>query len=200
LVSVFLVAFLVSLIFPILYLYSFYYLLVTEIVPQDQKHIPKPKVGDKISVYGFWVQDNELKFLVGNGWNEIHPVRYAEINGVKYGSINHNGSLFDGIEHLDKFVLLDKKNPYRTANGTVMDVFTNPDDRDYHVHILVDENYRDLVRVKFVLFPYADLLRIMSVILPISIAIIYLIVSIAKPRHTIAGRYILRLKRERLSK
>jgi hypothetical protein len=200
LVSVFLVAFLVSLIFPILYLYSFYYLLVTEIVPQDQKHIPKPKVGDKISVYGVWVQDNELKFLVGIGWNEIHPVRYAEINDAKYGSINHNGSLFDGVEHLDKFVLLDKKNPYRTANGTVMDVFTNPDDRDYHVHILVDENYRDLVRVKFVLFPYADLLRIMSVILPISIAIIYLIVSITKPRHTIAGRYILRLKRERLSK
>jgi hypothetical protein len=137
---------------------------------------------------------------MGIGWNEIHPVRYAEINDAKYGSINHNGSLFNGVEHLDKFVLLDKKNPYRTANGTVMDVFTNPDDRDYHVHILVDENYRDLVRVKFVLFPYADLLRIMSVILPISIAIIYLIVSITKPRHTIAGRYILRLKRERLSK
>ena len=81
-----------------------------------------------------------------------------------------------------------------------MDVFTNTDDRDYHVHILVDENYRDLVRVKFVLFPYAELLRIMSFILPISIAIIYLIVSIVKPRHTMAGRYFSRLKREILSK
>jgi hypothetical protein len=200
LVSIFLIAFLVSLILPILYLYSFYYLLVTEIVPQDQKHIPKPKVGDKISVYGVWVQDNELKFLLGEGWNEIHPVRYAEINGIGYGIKPYNESLFNGVDEPEKFNLLDKQIPYRIANGTVMDVFTNPEDRDYHVHILVDENYRDLVRVKFVLFPYAELLRIMSFILPISIAIIYLIVSIAKPRHTIVGRYISRLKRERLSK
>ncbi len=64
-VSAFLVAFLVSLIFPPLYLFSFYYLLVTEIVPQDQKHIPKPKVGDKVSVYGVWVQDNELASKFG---------------------------------------------------------------------------------------------------------------------------------------
>ena len=199
-ISIFLVTFLVSLFFPILYLYSFYYLLVTEIIPQDQKFIPKPKVGDKISVYGVWVQDNELKFLVGDGWNEIHPVRYAEINGDKYGSINYNGSLFDGIQDLEKFVILDKKNPYRIANGTVMDVFTNPEDGDYHVHILVDEKYRDLIKVKFVLFPYAEMLRIMSVILPVLIAISYLTVSIVKPRYTIVGRYISRLKRERLSK
>ena len=78
-VSVFLFAFLVSLAFPPLYLFSFYYLLVTEVVPQDQKYIPKPKVGDRILVYGVWVQDNELTFLFGkNGWHEIHPVRYAE--------------------------------------------------------------------------------------------------------------------------
>jgi hypothetical protein len=200
LVSIFLIAFLVSLILPILYLYSFYYLLVTEIVPQDQKHIPKPKVGDKISVYGVWVQDNELKFLLGEGWNEIHPVRYAEINGIGYGIKPYNESLFNGVDAPEKFNLLDKQIPYRIANGTVMDVFTNPEDRDYHVHILVDENYRDLVRVKFVLFPYAELLRIMSFILPILVAIIYLTVSIAKPRHTLAGRYISRLKHGRLSK
>ena len=194
-ISIFLVIFLVSLLFPILYLYSLYYLLVTEIVPLDQKYIPKPKVGDKISVYGVWVQDNELKFLVGDGWNEIHPVRYAEINGVKYGSINYNGSLFDGIQDLEKFVILDKKNPYRIANGTVMDVFTNPEDGDYHVHILVDEKYRNLIKVKFVLFPYAEMLRIMSFILPILIAISYLTVSIVKPRYTIVGRYVSKLKR-----
>jgi hypothetical protein len=183
-----------------LFLYSFYYLLVTEIVPQDQEHIPKPKVGDKISVYGVWIQDNELKFLLGEGWNEIHPVRYAEINGIGYGMMPYNWSLFNGVNVSERFNLLDRQSPYRIANGTVMDVFTNPEDRDYHVHMLVDENYRDLIRVKFVLFPYAELLRIMSFILPISIAIIYLIVSIAKPRHTLAGRYISRLKRERLSK
>ena len=199
-VSIFLVAFLVSLIFPILYFYSFYYLLVTEVVPLDQKYIPKPKVGDKISVYGVWVQDNELKFLVGEGWNEIHPVRYAEINGIGYGIMLYNESLFNGVYDPERLTILDRQSPYRIANGTVMDVFTNTDDRDYHVHILVDENYRDLVRVKFVLFPYAELLRIMSFILPISIAIIYLIVSIVKPRHTMAGRYFSRLKREILSK
>jgi hypothetical protein len=192
LVSIFIIAFLVSLILPILYLYSFYYLLVTEIVPQDQKHIPKPKVGDKISVYGVWVQDNELKFLLGEGWNEIHPVRYAEINDMGYGIMPYNESLFNGVDAPEKFNLLDKQIPYRVANGTVMDVFTNPDDRDYHVHILVDENYRDLVRVKFVLFPYAEQLRIMSFILPISITISYLIVSIVKPRHTYCWKVYLK--------
>ena len=199
-VSIFLVAFLVSLIFPIIYLYSFYYLLVTEIVPQDQKYIPKPKVGDKISVYGVWVQDNELKFLLREGWNEIHPVRYAEINNIGYGIKHYNESLFNGVDAPERFNLLDKQIPYRIANGTVMDVFTNPEDGDYHVHILVDENYHDLVRVKFVLFPYAELLGIMSVILPFSVGISYLIISIAKPRHTIVGRYISRFRQKRLSK
>jgi hypothetical protein len=200
LVSIFLVAFLVSLILPILYLYSFYYLLVTEIVPQDQKHIPKPKVGDNMSVYGVWVQDNELKFLLGEGWNEIHPVRYAEINGIGYGIMPYNDSLFNGVDAPEKFNLLDKQSPYKIANGTVMDVFTNSEDGDYHVHILVDENYRDLVRIKFVLFPYAELLRIMSFILPISVGITYMIVSIGKPKHTIVGRYISRFRQKRLSK
>jgi hypothetical protein len=59
-----------------------------------------------------------------------------------------------------------------------MDVFTNPEDGDHHVHILIDEKYRDLIKVKFVLFPYAEMLRIMSVILPVLIAISYVIVSI----------------------
>jgi hypothetical protein len=64
---------------------------------------------------------------------------------------------------------------------------------------LIDAKYRDLVKVKFVLFPYAEQLRIMSFILPILIATSYLIISIMKPRHTIVGRYISRLKPERLS-
>ena len=76
-----------------------------------------------------------------------------------------------------------------------MDVFTNPEDGDYHVHILVDEKYRNLIKVKFVLFPYAEMLRIMSFILPILIAISYLTVSIVKPRYTIVGRYVSKLKR-----
>jgi hypothetical protein len=195
LVSVFLFAFLVSLVFPPLYLFSFYYLLVTEVVPQDQKYIPKPKVGDKISVYGVWVQDNELVFLFNNnGWHEIHPVRYAEINGVRYGSINYNGSLFDGVYEPERFVVLDKKNPYRITNGTVMDAFTNPSDGDYHIHLLVDDKYKELLKIDFIIFPYGELLRLMSLILPALVIVSYLIVSIIKPRYTLIGRYTLRLR------
>jgi hypothetical protein len=194
LVSVFLVAFLLSLIFIPLYLFSFYYLLVTEVVPDDQKYIPRPKVGDRVSVYGVWVQDNELaSILFGNGWHEIHPVRYAEINGAKYGSMNYNGSLFDGVYEPERFIVLDEKNPYRIANGTVMDVFTNPSDGDYHIHVLVDDKYKDLLKVDFVLFPYGELLRILLLISPSLIIVCYLIFSILRPRRTALGRRILRI-------
>ena len=188
-VSIFLVAFLISLIFAPLYLFSFYYLLVTEIVPQDQKYIPEPNVGEKISVYGAWVQDNELSFILGgNGWHEIHPVRYAEIEGIGYGSVNYNGSLFAGLYEPERFVVLDKENPYRIANGTVMDVFTNPSDGDYHIHILVDEKYRNLLKVNFVLFPYGELLRIMSFVIPFLVIVSYILVSIIRPSYTFVGR------------
>jgi hypothetical protein len=42
--------------------------------------------------------------------------------------------LFDGIANPKKLIVLDKENPYRIANGTVMDVFTNPADGNFHVH------------------------------------------------------------------
>jgi hypothetical protein len=142
-------------------------------VPDDQQYIPKPKVGDRVSVYGVWVQDNELAPILfgSNGWHEIHPVRYAEINRVKYGSMNYNGSLFDGVYEPERFVVLDEKNPYRIANGTVMDIFTNPSDGDYHIHILVDDKYKDLLKVDFVLFPYGEILRVLSFISPLSIIV-----------------------------
>jgi hypothetical protein len=196
-VSIFLIAFLISLTFVPLFLFSFYYLLVTEVVPQDQKYIPKPNIGDRVSVYGVWVQDNgELSFLLRhNGWHEIHPVRYAEINGIKYGSLNYNGSLFDGVYEPERFVVLDKENPYRIANGTVMDVFTNPSDGDYHVHILVDEQYRNLLKVNFVLFPYGELLRIMAFVIPVLVIVSYIIFSIVRPSYTFIGRrYMSRLR------
>lgn len=196
-VSIFLIAFLNSLIFIPLYLFSFYYLLVTEIVPQDQKYIPKPNIGDRVSVYGVWVQDNgELSFLLrNNGWHEIHPVRYAEINGIKYGSVNYTDSLFDGVYEPERFVVLDKENPYRIANGTVMDVFTNPSDGDHHVHILVDERYRNLLKVNFILFPSGELLRIVAFVIPLLIIVSYIIVSIVRPSYTFVGRrYMSRLR------
>jgi hypothetical protein len=33
-----------------------------------------------------------------------------------------------------------------------MDVFTNPADGHFHVHILVDDKYGDLLRTDFVIF------------------------------------------------
>ena len=101
-----------------------------------------------------------------------------------------SGSQFDGVYDPERFVVLDKKNLYRIANGTVMDVFTNPSDGDYHVHVLVDEQYRDYLKVDFVLFPYGELLRIMSFVIPFLVIVSYLIVSIIKPRYTVLGRYI----------
>ena len=186
------VSFLVSLVLPIFYLYSLNCLLVTEIMPKDQPYIPKPKIGDRISVYGVWVQDTEIPLPVVGGWHEIHPVRYAKINGIGYGNIPYSGSLFDGVHNPKKLVVLDKQNPYRLANGIVMDVFTNPSDGDFHVHILVDNKYRNLLKNDFVIFPYAGFLRLMSFTLPLSIMVTYIGVSTIKPKYTMLGVFISR--------
>jgi hypothetical protein len=161
-------------------------------MPKDQTYIPKPKIGDRISVYGVWVQDTEIPLPVIGGWHEIHPVRYAKINGVEYGSMPYNGSLFDGVHNPKKLIVLDKQNPYRIANGVVMDVFTNPSDGDFHVHILVDNKYRNLLKSDFVIFPYVGFLRLMSFTLPLSIIVTYIAVSIIKPKYTMLGVFISR--------
>jgi phage shock protein PspC (stress-responsive transcriptional regulator) len=63
-----------------------------------------------------------------------------------------------------------------------MDVFKNTDG-DYHVHILVDSNFHYyLLKIDFVIFAYAWLLRAMSFILPFLIIVAYIIVSIIKPK------------------
>lgn len=67
-------------------------------------------------------------------------------------------------------------------------------------YILVDEKYCHLVKFKFVLIPYVELLRIMSFLLSSSLGISYLMGSIVKPRHIIVGMYTSRLKREIPSK
>jgi hypothetical protein len=181
-----------SLVLPIFYLYSLSYLLVTEIMPKDQIYIPKPKIGDKITVYGVWVQDTEIPLPLIGGWHEIHPVRYAKINNITYGSMPYNGSLFEGVHNPKKLLVLDKENPYRIANGIVMDVFTNPSDGDFHVHILVDNKYRNLLKSDFVIFPYASFLRLMSFALPLSIIAAYVAISIVKPKYTVLGVLISR--------
>ena len=164
----------------------------------DQDAIPRPKVGDKITVYGVWVQDTELTVIPGTGWHEIHPVRYAEINGVKYGKMPYNNaslssSLFDGIDDPGRFIVLDQNNSYRIAKGTVMDVFTNYLDGDYHVHILVEQEYQDLLKSNLVIFPYAEILRLIS-FLPLLIIFAYVIVSLIRPRYTLLGGLIFQRK------
>lgn len=69
-----------------------------------------------------------------------------------------------------------------------MDVFTNPSDGDYHIHILVDEQYHDLLKVDLVLFPYGELLRIMSFVIPFLVIVSYILVSIIRPSYTFVGR------------
>ena len=180
-------------------LLSMYYLLVAEIIPIDQDAIPRPKVGDKVIVYGVWVQDTELAIIPRTGWHEIHPVRYAEINGVKYGKMPYNNSntslssLFEGIHDRSKFIVLDENNPYRIAKGTVMDVYTNYFDGDYHVHILVEQEYENLLKSNLVIFPYAEILRLMS-LLPVGIIFSYVIMTLIRPRYTLLGRLIFRRK------
>ena len=71
-----------------------------------------------------------------------------------------------------------------------MDVFTNLDG-DYHVHILVDEQYQNLIKMNFIMFTYGEILRWMS-ILPLFVIGAYITVIFLKPKHTLFGRFISR--------
>jgi hypothetical protein len=71
-----------------------------------------------------------------------------------------------------------------------MHVFTNLDG-DYHVHILVDEQYQNLIKMKFIVFTYGEILLWMS-ILPLFIIVAYITVNFLKPRYTYFVRFISR--------
>jgi hypothetical protein len=193
LLSPFLIAFLVSLAFPPLAAYSlFYSLLVTEITPFDQIDIPRPSVGDRAAVFGVWVQDTELMDIGIGGWHEIHPVRYIEINGKVYGEMHYAGQLFNGVYEPGRLIVLDKGNPYRFANGTVAEVFTNVDG-DYHVHVNVDREYASLLKPSFFAtsLPLYQVLKALS-FTPVAVAVLYIIASVAKPGSTYFGRKVVK--------
>jgi hypothetical protein len=196
--SPFLIAFVVSLAFPPLAGYSlFYSLLVTEITPFDQVDLPIPSVGDEVSVYGVWVQDTEFVEIGLGGWYEIHPVRYVEINGKPYGQIPYNGQpLFNGVWSPSRLILLDRENPYRFANGTVGEVFTNVDG-DYHVHVNIDEEHVSLLRPNLFAtsLPLYQVLKVLS-LTPIAVIISYVLVSIIKPGSTYFGRKVIKKRKE----
>ena len=65
--------------------------------------------------------------------------------------MTYNGSLFNECI-LQKDFVFYKQSPYRIANGTVTDIFTNLNGH-YHANILVDKQYQNLIRAEFIIFP-----------------------------------------------
>jgi len=194
--SPFLIAFLVTIVFIPLTGYAlFYSLLVTEIVPTDQIDVPVPSVGDKVSVFGVWVQDTEFTEIGLGGWYEIHPVRYIEINDKSYGEMPFTGELMEGVWGPRRLIILDTQDPYRIANGTVAEVFGNIDG-DYHVHVNVDKEYLQLLRPNAFAtsLPLYQILKTLS-FTPIVVMISYLAVSLVKPEKTYIGRLVSKRKK-----
>jgi len=194
-ISPFPLAFFVSLVIPPMAVYSlFYSLLVTEIVPFDQVDVPIPSYGDKVTVYGVWVQDTEFSDVGFGGWHEIHPVRFIEINGKEYGEKPYSGKLFDGVWGPKRLIVLDKDQPYRTVAGTVGEVVVAPDG-DYHVHVNVDQEYVSLLKPSIFAtsFPLYQVLKFLS-LMPAVVIIVYVIASVKNPDKTKLGRSIKRLK------
>lgn len=193
----FLIAFLISMMFPFLAGYSlFYSLLVTEITPYDQIDIPVPKIGDRVMVYGVWVQDTEFTDIGLGGWHEIHPVRYIEIDGNSYGTMPYKDGeeLFTGVWSPQRLIVLDKVDPYRIARGTVAEVFTNIDG-DYHVHLMLDEENVGLLRqnVFATSLPVYQILKVLSPT-PVVVMVAYVITSAVRPDWTSLGRKVFRRK------
>ncbi len=191
--SPFLIAFVVSLVFIPLAGYAMVYaVLVTEIIPIDQVELPIPSIGDRVSVYGVWVQDTEFVEIGLGGWYEIHPVRYIEINGKSYGEKSYSGGLMSGVWGPSRLIVLDRENPYRTVNGTIAEVF-GTGDGDYHVHVNVDKEYLHLLRPNILAtsLPLYQILKALAFI-PIAVIISYIVVSVVKPRSTYLGRKVMK--------
>jgi len=193
----FLIAFLVSLVFIPLAGYAlFHSLLVTEIVPIDQDRISIPSVGDRVSVFGVWVQDTEFMESGLGGWYEIHPVRYILINGNSYGEMPYSSELMEGVWAPSRLIVLDRENPYRIANGTVAEVFSMVDG-DYHVHVNVDQECLQLLRPNIFAasLPFYQILKAF-VFTPMVVILAYVIVSIARPQKTYLGRLMHKRRRQ----
>jgi len=61
--------------------------LVVEFMPRDYGHLPRPSIGDRLTLVGAYVNDTE------HGWTELHPVWSVSING---GSTHQSGPQFGG--------------------------------------------------------------------------------------------------------
>jgi hypothetical protein len=69
--------------------------LVVEFMARDGGHLPKPRVGDRISLTGVWVDDTQ------HDWNELHPVWAVSLNG---GATHTSGPRFGGSPVGDRSV------------------------------------------------------------------------------------------------
>ena len=69
--------------------------LVVEFMARDGGHLPQPRVGDRISLTGAWVDDTQ------HDWNELHPVWAVSLNG---GPTHTSGPRFGGSPVGDRSV------------------------------------------------------------------------------------------------
>jgi hypothetical protein len=67
--------------------------LVAEFMPRDGGHLPRPAVGDFVTLVGAWVTDTEhgCSSCLAEGWNELHPVWREILNGAVFTSGPQNG-------------------------------------------------------------------------------------------------------------
>ena len=142
---VIILSFLAIVLSPFLFFYFTEGILITEVVPSDQNAMKIPALGDHIEVYGVWVNDRH-GFMPD--WNEVHPVRYMKNlkTNEEWGNRNYNNSLMDGVYGPYRLKVLDEKNPYRIARGAVVDSFVNPEDGDWHIQLMLDDDYQYLAK------------------------------------------------------
>ncbi len=173
------VSLLASILSPFLFFYFADRILITEIVPLDQKTIQKPNFGDNVEVYGPWINDRH-SFLPD--WNEIHPVRYIKNlkTGEEWGNKNYSGELMQGVHNPSRLRIFDENDPYRIARGTVVDVFDNPEDGDWHIHLLLDDDYQYLTKSRDRPFMYIPVFVLFGV--PIGAFLISLFVWIYRKK------------------
>lgn len=106
-----------------------------------------PQIGDRIELYGVWVKDHHRFFP---DWYEVHPIKYMKNlrSGFESANLSAENNLMEGVENPLRLLILDKTNPYRFVRGRVVDFFENPEDGDWHIHLVPDLEFEELVLSK----------------------------------------------------
>lgn len=131
----------------VLIVYKTNSVLVTEIVETDKASLPIPNEGERVFVYGPWVED--VGHIIPVSWNEIHPIRYLRNidSGLSGGEMPYTKDVIYGVHTPFRLIILDKQSPYRNASGIVDDIFYEYDG-DTHIEIIPDENSKELLKIK----------------------------------------------------